>query len=136
MTKSILVDYALKFVGLPYIWGGYNFEGYDCSGLVLELLRSQGKIDSRDYTAQSLYKHLKEQGWVKSIYPDFGALSFYGEGGKITHVAMLLSPNEIIEAGGGNSFTKTKMEAAKKNACVRVRTLGHRSDLIDITESP
>ena len=29
-----IVDYALKFVGRPYVWGGVGPGGYDCSGLV------------------------------------------------------------------------------------------------------
>lgn len=61
----IVVEYALQFLGKPYVWGGDwsgKFGGgWDCSGLVLECLWAFGLYDGPDTTAQGLYKALKKK---------------------------------------------------------------------------
>ena len=34
-TASDLVNYAMQFVGRPYLWGGTTPDGWDCSGFVM-----------------------------------------------------------------------------------------------------
>lgn len=129
---DLLRDYALKFVGQPYIWAGNNpIEGFDCSGFVQELLASCGMDPPGDQTAQSLFDHFQKNGaW--NVYA-CGSLAFYGLSvTKITHVAMLLDGYRIIEAGGGGSLVKTKELAALHNAYIRIRTIKHRNDLVAI----
>jgi hypothetical protein len=60
-----------------------------------------------------------------------GHLAFYGDSiTKITHVAFMISPYTIIEAGGGDSSTTTLQAAAASNAMVRCRLVKYRSDLV------
>ncbi|WP_023625154.1 C40 family peptidase, partial [Clostridium tyrobutyricum] len=33
-TGQEIVNYAQNFLGVPYVWGGTNPSGFDCSGLV------------------------------------------------------------------------------------------------------
>lgn len=129
-------DYALSFIGLPYKWGGDDpVEGFDCSGLIIELYKSVG-ILPRDYdgTAQSIYDLFEKQSLQNSY--GLGSLVFYGESvTKITHVAMLIDnsqPWRIIEAGGGNSHVLNKEDAALKNAYVRIRPMNYRSDKVAV----
>jgi cell wall-associated NlpC family hydrolase len=52
---SDLVGSALRFVGLPYLWGGVSGHGVDCSGLVHLCHRAAGRIVPRDAHDQSLH---------------------------------------------------------------------------------
>lgn len=129
VSKYTLQMYAMSMVGLPYRWGGDDpVEGFDCSGLVLELLKSVGVMPgSVDMTAAGLADYFK----ARKVAPKFGALSFYGTG-KITHVGFCLDEKLMLEAGGGTSKTLTKDDASKQNAYVRIRPIMSRGDLVDI----
>lgn len=127
--RTVLYDYAIKHVGLPYRWGGDDpMAGFDCSGLVIELLQSVGVLPKWfDTTADGLRKHNQ----VKPISePKFGALVFYGRKSKVTHVGFCLNDTVMIEAGGGGSKTTSEDAAIKQNAFVRIRPIKSRSDLI------
>jgi cell wall-associated NlpC family hydrolase len=132
MGSDILLAYAMRFVGVPYKWGGDDpLLGIDCSGLVLELLKSQGLVPkSFDTTAQGLYKKYES---VKVFKASFGALVFFGaDTSKITHVGFALDNKVMIEAGGGDSTTVNLLAAAEKNAFVKIRPILSRSDLVGI----
>lgn len=118
---KLLYDTALSFLNIPTIWGGYSFLGYDCSGLVQEILRSAGIDPPKDQTAQALFNHfIKDENHITSKW-DLGALAFYGPSGKgINHVTFLLNPRRMIEAGGAKEGIKTPGQAAKAGAFVRV----------------
>jgi cell wall-associated NlpC family hydrolase len=134
MNDSMLVQYALRFVGTPYLWGGDDPHGWDCSGLVQELLAAQGKDPPGDQTAQGLYDYYSNDtilGWRD--HREVGSLAFFGSSPtKITHVAMLLDRDTMIEAGGGGKSTTSEDAAWKANAYVRVRKLLSRKDLIAV----
>lgn len=132
---ELLKLYALQLVGTPYRWGGDDpMLGFDCSGLVIELLQSKGVLPrGYDNTAQGLYNKFKKEGssWVKN----FGALAFFGRStDRITHVGFMLDHYRMLEAGGGGSQTITRLEAAKRNAFVRIRPLSWRNDLVAIVK--
>lgn len=128
--KTILFYYAMRMVGLPYIWGGDDaIAGFDCSGLVQELLLAAGPLrKGTDYNAQGLWD-LFDTGAI--VLPKFGALAFYGENAhKITHVGFCLNDQLKIEAGGGGHTTLTRDDAIAQNACVRIRPIKARADLM------
>jgi len=129
---NILRDYALQFVGLQYKWAGDDtILGYDCSGFIQELLASVGVDPPGDQTAQLLFDFFSVNGTWNSCR--CGALAFYGRSTvKVSHVAMLLDPYRVIEAGGGGSKTHTKADAARDNAYIRVRPLDARSDRLAV----
>lgn len=129
---DILRDYALTFVGIPYRWGGSNpMTGFDCSGLIQELLSSVGIDPIGDQSAQALFEYFRENGRYNEMV--CGTLIFYGKDLRnISHVAMMIDHNRIIEAGGGDSRTTTLEAAIVQNAFVRVRHIRHRKDIIAI----
>lgn len=129
---DLLVDYALRFIKVPYIWGGaHPLDGFDCSGLVQEILRSVGCDPKGDQTAQALYTHLRIKG--KSTNPQAGAIVFFGRSlDKITHVAFMIDEYRMVEAGGGGSKTRTVNDAVAHEAFTRVRPLTNRSDLLAV----
>jgi cell wall-associated NlpC family hydrolase len=132
IRSDAMIEYAKSMLGTPYIWGGSNaLLGFDCSGFVQEVLASIGADPLGDQTAQTLFNHFS-----KSIQkePQKGSLLFFGKDQKrITHIAIALGDGQMIEAGGGGSSTKTRADAEKTGACVRIRPIENRSDLVAIT---
>lgn len=130
-----LSEYALKFVGRPYIWGGDGSGkcggGFDCSGLVLECLWAFGVLPNGDLTAQGIYDTLyNEHIWASvdkaRVKPD--DILFFGKGDEhITHVAIAIGNGLMVEAGGGGSKCKT---VATSTGMVRVRPISWRKDLV------
>lgn len=132
MKDDILLAYAMRFVGLPYLWGGDDpIKGYDCSGLVLELLKSVGKTPhTLDVNAQGLFRMFYKQGAI-TINPSCGDLAFYGkDNDNVTHVGMCVDSSRVIEAGGGGSKTTTTEAAAQQNAYIRLRPIRYRKDFL------
>lgn len=130
-----IADYALKFIGRPYIWAGDGSGkcggGFDCSGLVLECLQAFGIIPQIDLTAQGIYDILYNQLIWSSVErgkekPD--DVLFFGKDDRhITHVAIAIGNGLMVEAGGGGSKCKT---AAISTGMVRVRPISWRKDLV------
>jgi len=118
------VDYAKSFIGWKYVWGGEGAYsgGFDCSGLVLECLRSVGMWGSADSSAGGVFTHYASNGSIVDN-PSKGCLLFFGESRtKITHVALALNDWQMIEAGGGDQSNTKGM--------VRIRPIGWRKDLV------
>lgn len=130
-SREILQIYALSMLGTHYRWGGDDpMSGYDCSGLVVELLVAIGMLPPGvDFTAQGLADKFKSHPPTR----DLGALAFFGRSmNEVSHIGMLLTSVHMIEAGGGDRNTIDKESAAEKNAFVRVRPIGIRRDLCGV----
>lgn len=130
--KEALKVYVTSLLGLPYVWGGDDpVFGFDCSGMVLEILKSQNLWGKTDATAQDLFMFFLKQGpqcFAQS--PEFGSLVFFGKDAQsIVHVGFAINQYQMIEAGGGGSKTTSKEDAAKQNAYVRIRPISRRGDL-------
>ena len=131
-------EYALKFVGSPYIWGGdgsgAKFNGLDCSGLVLECLWAFGKLPKGDLTAQGINDKLYAMGWRHGLYIKEGDILFFGKDTKhITHVALAIGDGLMVEAGGGGSKCKTP---ATSTGMVWVRPIAWRDNLVSALREP
>ncbi len=96
-TRQEIVDFALQFVGNPYVWGGTSLtNGADCSGFVLSVMAN---FDiSLPRTAAEQY-NASEKVELSEVEP--GDLIFYGEG--ISHVALYIGDGKIVHAS--NSAT-------------------------------
>lgn len=129
---EILKNYALSFLGTPYKWAGsFPGVGIDCSGLVLELLKSVGEAPPGDTTAQGIFNYLSENGRATYDTSGLGTVVFFGASvTAITHVGLMLDNYRFIEAGGGGSSVNTLDDAIKKEAYVRIRLLTNRKDLV------
>lgn len=129
---GVVLNYSTMFIGLPYIWGGsHPSQGYDCSGLVQEILASVGFDPIGDQTAQTLYNSLLNSCILLGKVPQAGAILFFGSSlNEITHVAFAIDDRHMIEAGGGGSTSKTVKDAIGQGAFVRVRPIASRKDLV------
>lgn len=124
----------MSLLGLPYKWGGDDpIRGFDCSGLVIELLQSSGVLPHGfDATADNLWKR---PDFVAQEGARFGHLVYFGKD-KATHVAFCLNEKLMLEAGGGGSKTNTAEDAASQNAYIRVRPVAIRKDILGYNRPP
>lgn len=131
MNLELLKLYALSFLGVPYFFGGDDpMSGFDCSGLVCELLRSTGVVPYKyRANAQGIFQLLKPTAFACA--PQAGAVAFFGKGvNEIVHVGFCLDETTMIEAGGGDSMTASEAVASNQNAFVRLRPIRFRKDFL------
>ena len=96
-VPALMIEFAQKFLGAPYLWGGRSIFGIDCSGFVQLCARAAGKMLPRDASQQV------QEGELVYFLPEIqpGDLAFFGnEEGKIVHVGMMLDNERIIHASG------------------------------------
>ena len=96
-SPAKMIEFAQKFLGVPYLWGGRSIFGIDCSGFVQLCARAAGKLLPRDASLQVKMGDLVY--FLPEIQP--GDLAFFGnEEGKIVHVGMMLDTERILHASG------------------------------------
>lgn len=123
---KLAVDYGYSFIGWKYIWGGEGAHsgGFDCSGFVLECLRSVGLWGASDASASGIFTSLVGKSSIVDAARK-GDLLFFGESRqKITHIAWALNDWQMLEFGGGGSDSKSGMG--------RIRPIAWRKDLCAI----
>lgn len=128
-TRDIADLIALKFLGRPYIWGGDDpMQGFDCSGFVIEILKSVGLLPRQgDWTAHNLWERFKLS---RVNDPHRGCLVFYGTPEKVTHVEYCLDSIHSIGASGGGSKTTSEAAAIQQNAYIKIRPVLSRSGIV------
>lgn len=88
-----IVDFALQFVGNPYVYGGTSLtNGADCSGFVMSVFAEFGYELPRVAAAQCSASEKKSVADIEA-----GDLVFYGEG-CIDHVALYIGDGKIVHA--------------------------------------
>ena len=130
MTPRDIADrVAWTYVGTPYIWGGDDFAGFDCSGLIVELLKSAGVLPRvGDWTAQGLYERFVD---LEMPMPHAGCLAFWRRSGRMTHVEYCITNAQTIGASGGGSGTTNRIAAIRDNAYVKVRPVRAGAIFVD-----
>ena len=126
--KAYMIDIAMRFLGKFYIWGGDDPSGFDCSGFVIECLKSIGVLSrDGDWTAQTLWDLLQDR---RTNIPTGGCLVFWKNNqGKVIHVEICLNDELSIGASGGGSRTLTIEDAIKQNAFIKVRPFRSRLNI-------
>lgn len=123
--RTQAVWYAKRLLFLPYLWGGDDpMAGFDCSGMILEVLQSVGKIKHKiDMNAHSMYLTFKDKE-VKRGYA--GCLVFWFKKEKAVHVEMMINDYFVVGSSGGSSKTLSRRQAIEQNAFIKMRPLGYR----------
>lgn len=93
-ARNSIVNFALQFVGNPYVWGGTSLtNGADCSGFVQSVYASFGYDLPRVACDQAEYG---TQIPVSDAEP--GDLIFYAKEGYVYHVSMYIGSGQVVQA--------------------------------------
>ena len=100
-ARQKVADFAVQFVGNPYVWGGTSLtNGADCSGFVMSVFAKFGyslpRVAAAQYEASSK-KNISQM--------EVGDLVFYGHG-SIDHVALYIGNGKIVHASNSASGIK------------------------------
>jgi len=130
--KEFAIWYAEQWIGKWYKWGGDDSSGFDCSGFIIEVLKSVGGVKrSFDTTAQGLWELYKDNVPDRTLGPGRGHLVFWSGRGpnKIVHVELMLNNRLAIGASGGGSKTLTVEDAIRDNAFIKIRDIYSREGI-------
>ncbi|GAA5508524.1 NlpC/P60 family protein [Novipirellula caenicola] len=104
-VQDSLVRTALKFHGIPYLWGGTSSKNIDCSGLICNVYFMNGMLLPRDANMQAMVGRELTTDFVSDALEP-GDLLFFGRKAsaaakeKVTHVAMYIGGGEYIHSAG------------------------------------
>lgn len=91
-SDNNIVNYALSFLGVPYVWGGTTPSGFDCSGFVQYVYAHFGiNIPRISQDQQNYGIPVKDR---KNLQP--GDLVFFGT--PAYHVGMYIGDGKYVEA--------------------------------------
>ena len=97
LNLQTLLETTRFFLNTPYLWGGKNALGMDCSGFTQVIMSLFGK---------SLLRNASEQATQGVAIPDLshaqaGGLVFFDhKDGKISHVGIVLDSERVIHCSG------------------------------------
>ncbi|MCR4674430.1 MAG: SH3 domain-containing protein [Lachnospiraceae bacterium] len=115
-VRVALVNFALQFVGNPYVWGGTSLtNGCDCSGFVLSVYANYGIYLPHSSRSQAGYGTK-----ISASEAQPGDLFFYGSG-SISHVAIYIGNGQIVHAS--NKRTGIKISSAYYRSPLKVVSL-------------
>lgn len=130
--RTQAVWYLTRWLGIFYKWGGDDPSGWDCNGLIHEVLQAVGlEPHGFDCTAHELYLRHKDK---KEDKPFPGRLIFWFKSGKAIHVEMCFDEYLAVGASGGGSKTNTREDAIKYNAFVKMRPWNYRGESYKIID--
>ena len=101
-----LLEEADRYLGVPYVWGGYSPSGFDCSGFVSYCLTNSGVRNTGRLTAQGLYNICTPVS-ESDVQP--GDLIFftgtYNAGEPVTHIGIYVGNGQMIHCGHPVQYT-------------------------------
>lgn len=93
-TGQSIVDYAVQFVGNPYVWGGTSLTGgTDCSGFTQSVFANFGIYLPRTAAQQSYSGTAVSLDNIQA-----GDLLFYRDPGGIGHVTIYMGNGQVVHA--------------------------------------
>ncbi len=101
--RAQIANYAVQFVGNPYVWGGTSLtSGTDCSGFTMSVMAKFGVSLPHNSGSQS-----QRGKSISSSQMRPGDLVFYsGSGGGINHVAIYIGNGQVCHASNKKSGIK------------------------------
>lgn len=128
-----IVNYALKYVGNPYVYGGTSLtKGADCSGFVQTVFAHFGikvprvaddQMKAKDYS--TTYKAATVTVSTDSLMP--GDLLFYGSGNYASHVAIYIGNGQIVHASNSQPYPAGGIKISNYNYMKPIRAMRYWS---------
>ena len=124
LNEQNLLQAVRFFLNIPYLWGGKNAMGMDCSGFTQIIMSLFG---------QNLPRNASEQvtcGRMISTLPKAkaGDLVFFGhEDGKISHVGIVIDTERVIHCSG-----RVKVEKLDETGIFNAETGSYSHHLVTI----
>ncbi len=104
-TGNAIVDYAYKFLGTPYVWGGTSPSGFDCSGFTQYVFRNAAGVNLPRTTYDQInvgvpvsYNNLQPGDLV---FPHTGHVGIYVGNGQMIHAP---STGDVIKVSSVYKF--------------------------------
>lgn len=114
-TRQNIVDFAVQFVGNPYVYGGTSLtNGTDCSGFTQSVYRNFGISISRTSREQATNGTSVS---LSNVQP--GDLIFYKNGSSIGHVALYIGGGQVVHASSPKSGIKISNMYYRTPYCAR-----------------
>lgn len=114
--RTNMLDYAMQFLGTPYVWGGNSLtKGVDCSGFVQQVFKKYG------YSTPRVSRDMaKQYSRVSSSEAKAGDLVFYHnlKTGVVDHVAIYIGNGKVIHARNGVEISNVNYRTVYKYARV------------------
>lgn len=93
ITPELIVDESIRFLGVPYLWGGVTPFGFDCSGFVKAVFKKLGHKLPRDTKDQIKVGTEIERAQIKK-----GDLLFFNR-----HVAIAINNKRYVHSSMGGA---------------------------------
>lgn len=104
-TGNAIVDYAYKFLGTPYLWGGTSPSGFDCSGFTQYVFQNAAGVSLPRTTYEQInvgvavaYNDLQPGDLV---FPHTGHVGIYIGGGQMIHAP---STGDVVKVSSVYKF--------------------------------
>lgn len=92
-ANNKIIQDALQYLGVPYVWGGTTPAGFDCSGLIYYCYKLEGRTIPRVSQGQSTQGQYVS---IANLQP--GDLVFWGGVGTAHHVGLYIGNGQYIHA--------------------------------------
>lgn len=93
-----LNEYIDGWIGVPYLWGGNDKKGVDCSGFVINVYKDVMGIQIKNRISYNIYKELPIHVTLNEIKKG-DILFFKMKDDKISHMGVYLGENKFALAG-------------------------------------
>ncbi|WP_010289234.1 C40 family peptidase [Kurthia massiliensis] len=102
-----ITSLALKYQGVPYVWGGASPSGFDCSGFIYYIFKQNNYSISRMQVSE--YRHIATTVSAKNLVA--GDLIFFQNTYKqgISHAGIYLGGGQFVHAGTSSGVTVTSI---------------------------
>jgi cell wall-associated NlpC family hydrolase len=124
MSQEQLLQAVRFFLNVPYLWGGKNAMGMDCSGFSQIILSLFGKKLLRNASEQAMQGRAVS-GLRKAKAGDL--VFFDHEDGRISHVGILIDTERVVHCSG-----RVKVEKIDEKGIFSAEQGGYTHHLVAI----